>query len=93
MIDIVTGRVAYAVLSFGGVLGVGDKLFAVPWSSLQLDTEQKCFLLDADKERLKEAPGFDKKNWPQTDELAWPREIYAFYGREPYWEQPYYYQG
>jgi hypothetical protein len=93
MIDLPSGRVAYAVLSFGGVLGMGNKLFAVPWGALQLDTEQECFLLDADKSRLKKAPGFDKNNWPQTDDLQWQRESHTFYGREPYWEDPRYYQG
>lgn len=93
MIDTVTGRVAYAVLSFGGILGFGDKLFAVPWSSLTLDADRKCFLLDANKENLKQAPGFDKNHWPQIDELDWQRDVHSFYGLEPYWEDPRYYQG
>ena len=52
MIDIPSGRVAYAVLSFGGFLGMGDKLFAVPWDALTLDEDRKCFVLDADKAKL-----------------------------------------
>ena len=64
LIDLQSGRIAYCVLSFGGVLGMGDKLFAVPWSALTLDTEKKCFVLNVDKEHLKNAPGFDKDNWP-----------------------------
>lgn len=64
MIDMATGRIAYAVLSFGGVLGLGDKLFAVPWSALELDTSAKRFTLDAPKDSLKDAPGFDKAHWP-----------------------------
>src|SRR5580765_4225955 len=46
MIDVPTGRVAYAVMSVGGVLGVGAKLFAIPWSALRLDTENKCFRMN-----------------------------------------------
>src|SRR3954447_2169979 len=53
MLDIQSGQVAYAVLSFGGILGLGEKLFAVPWQSLQLDTINKRFLLDCGKEHLK----------------------------------------
>ena len=64
MVDVPTGRVAYAVLSFGGFLGIADKLFAVPWSALTLDTDNKQFILDVDKDRLKDAPGFDKDHWP-----------------------------
>src|SRR5450755_1035773 len=64
MIDIPSGRVAYAVLSFGGVLGMGNKLFAVPWSALRVDEDEKSFILDVDKTKLEKAPGFDKSNWP-----------------------------
>src|SRR5712671_6609621 len=64
MIDIPTGRVAYAVLSFGGFLGMGDKLFAVPWSALKVDEDKKCFILDVDRGTIEAAPGFDKNNWP-----------------------------
>src|SRR5665213_4459357 len=60
MVDVPTGRVAYAVLSFGGFLGLADKLFAVPWSALTLDTDNKQFILDVDKDRLNDAPGFDQ---------------------------------
>src|SRR5512147_100223 len=64
MIDMNSGQVAYAVLSFGGMLGMGDKLFAVPWAALSLDTANKRFTLDVPKESLKDAPGFDKGRWP-----------------------------
>jgi len=58
------GRIAYAVLSFGGFLGMGDKLFAIPWKSLTPIPEQQSFSLDVDKEKLAETPGFDDTNWP-----------------------------
>ena len=87
MIDIHTGRVAYVVISFGGILGIGSKLFAVPWASIHVDTDRKCFVMDADKERLKNAPGFDKDNWPQTPNGQWYHDVYKFYAQEPYWLQ------
>ncbi|HHX64827.1 MAG TPA: PRC-barrel domain containing protein [Chloroflexi bacterium] len=87
MLDLEEGCVMYAVLSFGGVLGIGDKLFAVPWEALTLDPEQKKFILDIDKERLKDAPSFDKDNWPTTVDRRWMTEIYEYYGFEPYWEE------
>jgi sporulation protein YlmC with PRC-barrel domain len=87
MLDISSGRVAYAVLSFGGVLGMGDKLFAIPWNSLSVDEDEKCFVLDADKATLESAPGFDKDNWPDMADKSWGSKIYQHYGQEPYWDE------
>ena len=58
MIDMENGRVAYVVPSFGGFLGMGDKLFAIPWSALTVDTGGGQFILDVDKQLLERAPGF-----------------------------------
>ena len=80
MIDMATGKVAYAVLSFGGLLGLGDKLFAVPWSALTLDTINKRFTLSVSVEALKEAPGFDKECWPSMTDKAWAGGVHKFYG-------------
>lgn len=85
MIDLEGGRIRYAVLSFGGFLGMGDKLFAVPLETLTLDAENEQFVLDIDRERLKNAPGFDKDNWPDTTEQEWQTEVYEYYGATPYW--------
>jgi sporulation protein YlmC with PRC-barrel domain len=86
MIDIPSGRVAYAVLSFGGFLGMGNKLFAVPWNALRVDEDEQCFVLDVDKRTLESAPGFDKSNWPDMADNAWGSEIYRYYNTTPYWE-------
>jgi sporulation protein YlmC with PRC-barrel domain len=86
MIDIPSGRVAYAVLSFGGFLRMGNKLFAVPWSALTVDEDEKCFILNVDKRTLETAPGFDKDNWPDMADTAWGAEVYRHYGATPYWE-------
>lgn len=83
MLDMQSGQVAYAVLSFGGFLGVGEKLFAVPWQALRLDTVQKRFILDVDKDRLKTAPGFDKDAWPNMADMQWANQIHSFYGTDP----------
>lgn len=85
MIDVRSGRVAYAVLASGGLLGVGDKLFAIPWSALTLDANRKCFVLNVDKERLKNAPGFDKHHWPSMSDPAWAQQIHSYYGQPTYW--------
>ncbi len=82
VIDLNTGRIRYAALSFGGFLGVGDKLFAVPWGALRMKTvgDDATFVLDVPKERLEKAPGFDNKNWPNMADPNWSREIDEYYG-------------
>jgi len=86
MIDPQSGHVAYAVLSFGGFLGMGDKLFAIPFTSLRLRPDEQNFMLDVPKERLKNAPGFDKNDWPNVSDRKWGLEIHTYYGATPYWE-------
>jgi sporulation protein YlmC with PRC-barrel domain len=85
VIDSVASRVTYAVMSFGGFLGIGDKLFAVPWVSLQYDKADDVFVMKADRDLLKNAPGFDKDNWPDMSDPTRLSEIYKYYGSEPYW--------
>jgi sporulation protein YlmC with PRC-barrel domain len=80
MIDMASGKVAYAVLSFGGMLGMGDKLFAVPWAALTLDTANKRFTLGVPKAVLKDAPGFNKKRWPSMSDKTWASGVHRFYG-------------
>lgn len=80
MLDTTDGSARYAVLSFGGVLGIGDKLFAIPWKALTLDTENKRFILNVDKDRLETAPGFDKDNWPNMADQTWESNIHSYYG-------------
>jgi sporulation protein YlmC with PRC-barrel domain len=82
MLDVAAGNISYAVLSYGGVMGIGDKLFAVPWQALTLDTENQRFILDVAKERLESAPGFDKDNWPDMSDQTWVKEVHDYYGTQ-----------
>jgi sporulation protein YlmC with PRC-barrel domain len=86
MLDLETGRIAYAVLSFGGFLGLGNKLFAVPWQAFTLDSPRHAFILDVPKGRLEEAPGFDKGHWPDVVDAEARARIFAFYGVTPDWD-------
>jgi hypothetical protein len=79
MLDMSMGRVSYAVLSFGGFLGLGERLFAVPWSCLKLDAKHHRFVLNVSKEALRHAPGFDKGHWPPMADPAWEQGITKFY--------------
>lgn len=87
MIDLQEGRIAYAVLSFGGVLGLDEKLFAIPWPALSLRAEEHAFVLNVDRETLKNAPGFDKDHWPDASDLDWLAQVYRHNGHEPYWDR------
>ena len=86
VIDPGTGRVAYAVVSFGGFLGMGTKLFAIPFSAFEYDADENEYVLDIAKDRLEAAPGFDADNWPAMSEEKWNRDVYKYYERTPYWE-------
>jgi sporulation protein YlmC with PRC-barrel domain len=85
MLDLPSGRVAYAVLSFGGFLGFGDKLFALPFEALALDPERERFLLDVPRERLEQAEGFDKNDWPDFADRRWGEGVYRHYGVATWW--------
>ena len=85
MIDVDNGRVAYAVLEFGGLLGLGSKLFAVPLSAMELDAENHRFIFDQSKETLENAPGFDKDHWPDLNDLEYATGVYRQWGATPYW--------
>ena len=86
MIDLDDGRVAYAVLSFGGFMGIGNKLFAIPFEALELDSENHRFILDTPREKLEAAPGFDKDDWPDFADPGFGRELYGYYGVPTYRE-------
>ena len=86
VIDSESGAISYAVLSFGGFLGMGDKLFAVPWQAFEVHPTEYKLILNVDKELLKNAPGFDKDRWPDFSDRAWGAGIHKYYGYPTYWE-------
>ncbi|MBI2787012.1 MAG: PRC-barrel domain-containing protein [Legionella longbeachae] len=79
VIDKQSGKVSYLVLDFGGFLGFGNKFFAVPWSFFSYNNEEDCFILNIDKQRLKDAPGFDKDHWPNFSKPEITTSITGFY--------------
>ncbi len=86
MLDIPRGRIGYAVLSVGGFLGIGERLYAVPWKALMLDVNNKRFVMDIDKETLKNAESFEKGNPPPITDPQWDIRIHEYYRVRPYWE-------
>jgi sporulation protein YlmC with PRC-barrel domain len=85
MLDVRAARIAYAVLSEGGFLGMGTALHAMPWSALTLDTDEKCFRVDITAQQLKDEPGFDKEHWPSMADADWGTLVHQYYNCQPYW--------
>ncbi len=79
VIDPDTRTIRYGVLSFGGVLGMGDKLFAIPWPALTMSPSHDYLLLNVDKRRLETAPAFDRSHWPDMADPAWQQHIHDYY--------------
>ena len=86
MIDVTTGRVAYAVMSFGGFMGINGKLFALPWSALTVDETNKRFVVNVAKESLELMDGFDKDHWPDLNDLEYATGVYRAWGVTPHWQ-------
>jgi sporulation protein YlmC with PRC-barrel domain len=87
MIDMEVGRVAYAVLSFGGFLGLGNKWVPVPWDAVALRPAEKVLLLTIDKDKLQKAPNFEGTTLPELANRQWGAVIHTYYGYPPYWEK------
>jgi sporulation protein YlmC with PRC-barrel domain len=81
MIDLPSGRLAYAVISFGGFLGIGDKLFAVPWQALTWNETGQEFIMHVDRRELEQAPGFNPNRWPDMADPSWSSRVDEFYSR------------
>jgi sporulation protein YlmC with PRC-barrel domain len=80
VIDLQSGRVAYAVVSFGGGFMRGGKFLAIPWASLAVDQGDKKVILNVPKETLESAEGFDKDHWPDMSDAAFRTRTNGHYG-------------
>ena len=80
VVDIDTGRIVYAILDFGGFLGIGSKLFPVPWESLAALPSEGIFFLNQSKEGIEKAPAFEKKNLPDMGDMRWGANVFKYYG-------------
>ena len=84
-IDKPTGRVGYAVLKYGSFLGMGGKLFALPWDILKYDTRRDAYIIGIPEERLKNAPSFDANTWPDLGDRTFGKQIHDYYGSTADW--------
>ena len=93
MLDKTSGRVAYAVLSFGGFLGIGEKYHPLPWDVLHYDLGKGGYVIKLTRAHLEQAPtidGRDSVDWEKIDweNAAWGERVYRHYGVPPYWIGP-----
>ena len=86
VLDVSSARIAYAVLSLGGLLGIGERLVAIPWEALRREPENRRLILDLPHDKLAKAPSFSKHDWPDMSNPEWGASIYRYYDLRPYWE-------
>jgi PRC-barrel domain len=87
VLDAGVGRIAYAVLSFAGLLGMGEKYFAIPWSASHFDLKENHAVLNVDEKASENATAFEKDNWPNMADSTTRNSLYKRYGYTPYWEE------
>jgi hypothetical protein len=85
MIDKISGQVGYAVLKYGSFIGIGGKLFAVPWDVLKYDTRRNAYVIDVPQDRLANAPSFDESRWPDMNDRSWNDSVHDYYGSRATW--------
>jgi hypothetical protein len=85
MIDKISGRVSYAVMSFGGFLGMGESYHPLPWNVLDYDPRMGGYVVDLDPQVLKGAPTFGRDETVDWRDESWNRRLYDYYGVPPYW--------
>jgi sporulation protein YlmC with PRC-barrel domain len=88
MIDKMSGRIAYAVVGFGGFLGIGNRHYPLPWETLKYDTNIGGFVVDLDRRMLEGAPSYTDTETVGWDDPAWGKSVYEYYGARPYWDAP-----
>jgi sporulation protein YlmC with PRC-barrel domain len=85
MIDKISGRVAYAILQYGSILGMGGKRFALPWDLLKYATGRNAYLVDIPEDRLKNAPSYDEGSEPAWGDRNYNRQLHDYYGSKADW--------
>jgi len=85
MLDMTTGQIAYAIVSFGGFLGLSDKWFVIPWEAMSWSPEAKRLVINVLKDVLRAAPGLDKRRWQEQVDIAWLGESSEYFGFPTAW--------
>ena len=86
MIDKVSGRIAYAVLGFGGFFGIGNKHHPLPWGTLKYDTAIGGYVVSLDRQVLEGGPAYGDTETVAWNDEAWGRQVHDYYKAKPYWD-------
>ena len=86
VIDMLAGRIAFVIVAFGGMLGISDKWFAMPWEIMTWSPEERKFIVDMPQNVLEKAPGMNKDKWMEEINSDWLAKCYLHYGLAPYWD-------
>lgn len=85
MIDKSSGKVAYAIMSFGGFLGLNEKFHPLPWNVLTYDTDKEGYVVPVTREQLEKAPMYDESGAPDWNDREYGKRVHDHYGSSPYW--------
>ncbi len=88
MIDKVSGRIAYAVLSFGGFLGIGGRYHPLPWGTLKYDPTFGGYVVGLDRRVLEGSPSYGDAGPAAWNDRSWGQQVHDYYKATPYWDQP-----
>jgi sporulation protein YlmC with PRC-barrel domain len=86
VVDMLTGRIAFVIVAFGGMLGISDRWFAMPWDIMTWSPDKKKFVMDMPTKILETAPGMHKEKWVEDINSDWLAKCYLHYGLAPYWD-------
>ncbi|MBI1848887.1 MAG: PRC-barrel domain-containing protein [Planctomycetes bacterium] len=86
VVDLTTGRIAFAVVALDNSARSSDTLYPIPWRVLTRNADRDEYVLNVDKEKLENAPSFDRRRWPDMADRVWAAEIATYYGHRPFWE-------
>jgi hypothetical protein len=86
VVDMVTGRIAFVIVAFGGMLGISDRWFAMPWEIMTWSPDKNKFVMDMPTKVLETAPGMHKEKWVEDINADWLAKCYLHYGLAPYWD-------
>ncbi|MBL8907552.1 MAG: PRC-barrel domain-containing protein [Rhizobiales bacterium] len=88
MVDTETGRIAYALMSFGGFLGIGERIHPLPWAVLNYDRERQGYVVPLTRAALIDAPNYGREDAPRWGERAYEERIHDYYKTDRYWIDP-----
>ena len=86
VLDKQSNQIMFAIVGFGGVLGMGEKYHPLPWSTLNYDPDENSYVVNVTKDQLKAAPADSIEELTKDDGMGYRDQTYAYYKAKPYWQ-------